>query len=146
MKVFYSFLIIFALAVLFMLPITQGVYAFRTDVKEDTFRYPTAVGETTANVTLLKEVYDDDVTTVSVLSDIATDVPVIEGYTAGTRLLDISGLAANATRTLSVSYDYDALNASGAFDIFLSRLSWIWLLCVIGFAPAALWAIITNRA
>lgn len=145
MRIFYSFLIVFTVAILFMLPITEGVYDFRTDVKEDEFRYETGGGVTTANLTLLKAVYDDDVSTIDAISDNSDDVPVVEGYHSGTRVVDISGLDTSANRTLTISYDIDALNSSGAISGFVDRLGWIWLICVIAFAPAALAAMWIGR-
>lgn len=124
-----------------MLPITEGIYDFRTDVKDDTFYIVTGAGDTTANVTLLKEVYDDDVSTISVTSDFSGDIPTLVDYHTATRVTDINGLLISANRTLTVEYDYDALNPSGAIEVFLDRLAWIWMICVIAFAPAAIAAI-----
>lgn len=138
MKVFYSFMVLFAVTILFMLPITPGVYDFRTDVKDDTFWIEEDGATTTANVTLLKSVYDDDVSTISVTSDLFTDSPAVAGYHTATRVVDITGLTISQNRTLTVAYDYDALNASDAIANILDVLPWIWLLCVIAFAPCAL--------
>lgn len=128
-----------------MLPITEGVYDFRTDVKEDLFFYETA-GGTTANVTLIKEIYDDDISTVSILSDDGDDIPTATSYDPATRTLGISGLDTATNRTLAISYDVDALGLSTAMTVFIDRISWIWLLCVIAFAPAAIAAIFMNKA
>jgi hypothetical protein len=131
-------------AILWMLPVTQGVYDFRTDVKEDEFRYETGAGVTVANVTLLKELFDDDQSTVDVISDDTDDTPVVVSYHSATRLLDISGLAQSTNRTLSVSYDFDALSASGALSMLVDRVSWIWLACIIVFPPAAIVAMLIS--
>src|SRR3989304_3946657 len=105
MRVFYGFLVVLTVAILFMLPITEGVYDFRTDLKTDTFRRVTGVGETTSNMTLLKPIYDNDPATISLLSDIADDAPVFSAYDTATRELEVAGLAASGNRVLSVSYD-----------------------------------------
>jgi hypothetical protein len=138
LRVFYSFLIVFAVAILFMLPITQGIYDFRTDVKEDTFNVETLGPITTANVVLHKSVYDNDPSTIAITTDRATDIPLLSAYNGTTRLCDITGLTAGTNRTMTVSYDYDALGASSAISLFLDKLGWIWLLVVIAFAPAAI--------
>lgn len=145
MRIFYSFLIIAATAVLLLLPITEGVYDFRTDLAQDDFRLETDGATTTANLTLIDEVYDDDVTTVDCTSDNSDDIPVVEGYHSGTRVVDISGLATSENRTLSVTYDIDALGASGAISTFLDQLGWVWLLLVIAFPAAAIAAMFMNR-
>lgn len=146
MRIFYGFLVVLTVAILFMLPITEGVYDFRTDVKTDTFRRITGVGETTANMTLLKPIYDNDTATISLLSDIADDAPVFSAYNTATRELQVAGLAVSGNRVLSVSYDIDALSASGAIDALVDKIAWVWLIVVIGFAPAALVAIFLGRA
>lgn len=138
MKVFYGFLIIMVAVGLFLLPVTSAVYDFRTDLKEDTFRYETGAGVLTGNVTLLKAVYDNDFSTISVTSDDSDDVPVLVEYHTTNRVLDISGLAASTNRTLTVSYDVDALSASGALSGFMDKVPWIWMIMVVCFPIAAI--------
>jgi len=146
MRIFSAFLVIVTAAILFMLPLTSGVYDFRTDLNEDTFNYETGGAETTANVTLDKAVYDDDTDTITILSDLSTDSPLFSTYNTSTRLLDITGLTVSENRTLTVAYDVDALEGSDAINTIVGRLPWIWLLVIIAFSPAALVAIFTGRA
>jgi len=136
----------FVSAILFMLPFTQMAYDFRTDPRTDTFSVDTAVAVTTANASLLDDLYDGDMGSVDIDSDLATDNPLPASYNVTTRLLDITGLTANNTRTLEITYDFDALDASAAIATLIDRLPWIWLLVCIAFAPAALFAIFTGRA
>jgi hypothetical protein len=144
-RIFYSFLVVFSVAILFMLPIGDGIYDFRTDVKEDKFNVTTGGATTTANVTLYKSVYNADSSTIAITSDAFADIPVLVAYNSTTRKTDISGLAISTSRTLTVSYDYDALNASGAITVLLDKLQWIWLICVIAFAPAALASLFLKK-
>ena len=136
----------FVSAILFMLPFTQMAYDFRTDPRTDTYSVDTAVGETTANESLYGDLYDGDMGSIDIDSDLATDVPMPASYSTTTRLLDITGLTANNTRILNITYDFDALDASEAIATLIDRLPWIWLLVCIAFAPAALFAIFTGRA
>ncbi len=145
MRIFYAFLVVFVAAILFMLPITAAVYDFRTDLKEDSIFFQAGAGVTGANVTLIKPLYNNDIATVSVLSDEQADTPVVTSYTSATRVLLVNGLAASTNRTLEVSYDYDALNGSPAVNILVDRIAWIWLLVVIGIAPAALASMFIGR-
>lgn len=145
MRIFNAFLIIVAAAILFMIPISAAIYDFRTDLREDTFTSPTGVGVTTANVTLLKPVYDDDTETIDFLSDLATDIPAYSSYNSTSRQLGISGLTANTTRILTVSYDIDALQGSDAINTVCNIIPYIWMLCIIAFPMAALLAIFTGR-
>lgn len=128
-----------------MLPVSSAIYDFRTDLREDTFNNTTGIGETTANVTLFKLVYDDDTETIGILSSISTDTPLYSSYNGTTRLLGITGLAASANRTLTVSYDIDALEGSDAVNTLLDRIPFIWMLVIIAFPMAALFAIFTGR-
>ena len=146
MRIFYAFIIMFVSAILFMLPVTQMAYDFRTDPRTDTYSTATAVGVTTSNETLLDDLYDGDTGSVDINSGDATDVPLAGTYNATNRVLNVTGLTANATRILEITYDFDALDASVAIATIIDRLPWIWLLIAIGFAPASWFAIFTNRA
>lgn len=146
MRIFTAFLVLVVSAILWLLPIADGVYDFKTNVRADTFVYPTGVGVTTANVTLHKAIYDNDTHTIDLLSDTATDVPLFSAYNIPSRTLLLTGLSANTTRTLSVSYDVYALTGGGAIDTLVSRLDFIWMLAVISFPIAGLAAIFTSRA
>lgn len=145
MRIFWAFLIVFVAVILFMLPLTTLILDFRTDDRDDTFSTETGAG-TTANVTLLKALFDDDIGSVSIASDLATDIPLASSYNATPRQLLVSGLTVTANRTMVVTYDVDALAGSATINTFVDRLSWIWMLVVIAFVPAALAAIFTGRA
>jgi len=145
MRIFYAFLIIIVAVILFMLPLTEAIYDFRTDLREDEFTYATGAGESAANVTLGKPVYDDDIFTIDILSDLSTDNATYSGYNVTSRLLDISGLSDNATRLFTISYDIDALEGSDAINAFMDIIPFIWMLIIIAFGPAALFAIFTGR-
>ena len=129
-----------------MLPVSEAVYDFRTDLREDEFTSPTGVGVTSANVTLGEPVYDDDTGTIDYFSDLSTDVPAYSSYNATSRQLLVSGLTANTTRVLSIFYDVDALAGSDALNNFVGYIPWIWLLIIIVFPIAGLAAIFTGRA
>lgn len=145
MRIFYAFLVIVVASILFMLPVSVAIYDFRTDLREDTFDTDTGVGVTTANVILGKPVYDNDTETIDILSDLATDVPTYSSYNTTSRQLGISVLTANATRILTVSYDIDALEGSDAINTVMDIIPFIWMLVIIAFPMAALFAIFTGR-
>lgn len=145
MRIFWAFLIIVVSTILWLLPITTAIYDFRTDQREDTFATETGAG-TTANVTLLDDLYEDDTGSVDIDSDLATDAPLPSSYNATNQNLLVNGLTASANRTLIVTYDIDALSESEAVSNILDRLPLIWLVVIIAFPPAALFAIFTGRA
>lgn len=128
-----------------MLPLTEGIYDFRTDPRTDTFTTITAAGVTTGNATLGADPYDCDTTNLDINSDLGTDTPIPTSINCTTRFLDISGLTANTTRTLTITYDFDALQGSSAINNLVDRVPWIWLIVIIAFAPAAIFAIFTGR-
>ena len=140
MRIFYSFIILVLSVILILMPVTDGVYDFKTDVREDRLPATTAAAITSANVTLQKSVYDDDATTISVFSSLSSDVPVLSSYHAPTHSANVTGLAASSTRTLTVSYDVDAINMAG-LSTFLDLLSFIWIILWIAFPIAGIAAI-----
>ena len=146
MRIFWAFLIIATAAMLWMLPITQAIYDFRTDVQTDTFTSDTGVGQTTDNVTLTQELYSDNLSSIdNILSSISDDSPVVASYNATTRLTDITGLSDNNTRTLTVSYDVDAVVGSDAINDLADKVPWIWLIIFALFPVTALAAMFIRR-
>lgn len=137
-KILYSLLILIGSAILYMLPVSDGVHDFRTDIREDSYFIETDGSTVTCNVTLQKPVYDGDTTTISFSSDTPSDAPELVNYTSTNRLVDLTGLTISSNRTLIVSYPVDALNSSAALNGFMDKVPWIWMICVICFAPAAL--------
>jgi len=106
----------------------------------------TGAGVTTADVTLSTALYDNDNDTIRFYSDTSTDSPTFTSYNGTTRVMSLSGLTANTTRTLDVSYDIDVLNAADAVDTLLSNWQWYWYIMISIFPLAALAAIFTRRA
>lgn len=146
MRIFHSFLLIVSVAILWMVPFTEGIYDFRTDVRADTYTVNTEVGDTTTNVTLHRPVYDDDSETISVISSLGTDSPTITGYTPSTRSVGVSGLSENTTRTLTASYDVDALDTHSAIDLLLDIAPILIILLLVALPPAGLVMIWKYRA
>ena len=124
---------------------TEAVYDFRTELREDEFTSPTGVGVNCANVTLGKPVYDDDTGTVDPFSDLSTDIPATSSYNTTSRQLLICGLTANTTRILAVSYDVDALEGFDAIGLLVDRIPFIWILLIVVFPIAAFAAIFMKR-
>ena len=132
-------------AILFMLPLTDAIYDFRTDLRTDTFSTLTAVGVESANETLLDDLYGGDTGSVDIDSDDATDNPLASSYNSTNQVLNIIGLTADTTRTLDITYAFDALQGSDAINNLVGRIPWIWMLVIIAFGPAALFAIFTHK-
>ena len=125
-----------------MLPITTGVYDFRTDLRTETFTPTTGPGVNTATFVLLKPIFEADTSTVSYASNESTETPHLSSYNATTRQMVVDNLTASVTRSLDVSFDVDALNTSDAVSAVIDVVAVIWLLSIIAFpigALAALW-------
>ena len=146
MRIFYSFLIMFTSVILIILPITSGVYDFKTDLREDNFTITTATGTTNSTVQLFKAVYDDDDSTIEILSHDVDDAPLLSSYNTTSRALVVIGLAENTTRQIDVTYDIDAIENSASLSTFLGYLAWIWIIMWIALPVAGLVAIWTGRA
>lgn len=144
-RVVWSFLILVLIVFLWLLPVSDSVYAFRTDLRTDRITVETLAAVTTGNVTLFKAVYDDDVSTIDIISSDSDDSPLYSSYNATTRLLDFSGLAASTNRTISVSYDIDAIEGSAAIDTLLDYAPWIYWILAVGMVAAAIAAIWVMR-
>lgn len=146
MRVMYSFIFIFVAASLFLLPVSRGIYDFKTDVREDTVTITTAAGVTSANFTLIKSVYDDDTSTISVTSNLSTDFPVFSSYNTTTRLLAFTGLTANASRLITAEYDIDALSDSPAIETFANLIPFLWIAFIVVLIGAGIAVLIWGRA
>lgn len=144
MRIAFAFIALTASFVLWLLPITTATYDFRTDVREDAFTVATATGNTSACVILLQPIYGDDTNTIGYISSI-NETPTFSSYNSTTRELATSGLTENTTRTLTVSYDVNALTFSDAIDTFIDWVPFIWYMLIIAFPVAALVAIFTGR-
>jgi len=100
-------------------------------IVDTTDNVSTAVGVTTANVTLTESLLNGLVANVnSVTSTIGTDVPVADSYTSP--ILSITGLTANITagdgRTLITTYSHEVLSVFIAFSTILGIMPTLLLL------------------
>ncbi len=138
MRVFYSFLILLTSAILFMLPVSEATYDYRTNLQEDTFTVATGAGEVSDNVSLTHVLYDNDTSTITILSNDADDAPAFSSYNTTTRALEVSGLADSTNRTLTVSYDINALSAWSGVSAFADRMNLIWYLGIVAFLVIAI--------
>jgi len=143
-KIFTGFLIILFSALLWLVPISGLVYGFQTDLRTDEFYITTTVATTNATVTLSKAIYDNDTATISVFSDLNTDLPVFVSHNSTTRATVFDGLSDNATRTLEVSYDYDALNST-TWATVLNLAPTLWMIIIIIFPLVVLVVLLVDK-
>jgi len=144
MRIIYSFLIILTAVFLWLLPLSDMIYEFRTEAITDDETVTTGAASTTGNVTLDNFVYDDDDDTISVTSSI-NEVPEITSYNTTSKTVLVSSLTANTSRTLSVTYDVDAITDNDAVNNILDITPWIFYLIIIAWPVVSLAAIWTKE-
>ena len=116
--------------------IMSSTHDVQTDNRTELFAgVVTGGGETSANVTLTKQLYNDDVAYVtSITSSLITDVPVASSYNSGTKALTVGGLTAASSRTLTVNYENNALvdyTGMGAVVGITPLLIWVSIIAVV---------------
>ena len=122
-KVLLGIFAIFLLLGVFREGIIDGITGIRSDTSTESHVVATAVGVTTANVTLSKDLYQAAITEVSSISSNITETPVAAAYTEATKVLNIAALSANTSRTLAIAYlaetDDTTWRVLGPFMVFL---------------------------
>jgi hypothetical protein len=146
-----GFLAVLAIVIVLVLAMTlpavgPAVKAFRTDVVSQSFTVATAGGETSANVSLSKPLWDASVIEITALSSNTTDdAPVASSYNGTGQLLQITGLAVDTSRTLSVSYRTGGLTDYAGADTGATKLPAIVVFLVILVPLAVVVAIFVKR-
>lgn len=98
------------IVILLMAAVMVSVTDFRTDSFQDTFDVTTGGGETTAPVVLSQDLFNDATYNVSAISsNLTADTPAAASYVTATNTLTVSGLDADLTRRLTVTYRIDGL-------------------------------------
>lgn len=120
--------------IVILLPLAfTGLTSARTIEYEQTAPSVVTAAATTADVTLIKPLFDDDVVYVTEISSSnATDVPAVSTYTTGTKALTVAGLVDNATRTLTVTYDYARF--TGNLSVVDTLVGYLPLFLIFGLA------------
>jgi len=137
LRIFTGFLILMCSVVLWFLPVSESIYAWKTDPRTDTYSIVTSVGETSDNKVLLKSIYDEDTSTVILASSIS-EVPTFVSYNATTRLIAFNGLTDNETRDLDITYDVSAFDESPTLDTIGNVALWLTYVLYVIFPMAGL--------
>jgi len=130
-----ALLIAAAIILLFLPAVITSLDDFRLESQIDPFSVTTA-SATTSAVTLSQDLYNDDTVNVdSVSSNYTLDNPIASSYASATNALTVSGLSANVTRTLTVTYEIDALTdytGAGTATKVVPVLMILGVLCIVG--------------
>jgi len=135
---------IIMVAIMFIIfPIVMDAsHELQTDVYTQTESdVTTGSGETAADVVLDEALWDDSTTHIdSITSDNGSDTPVAGTYTAATKTLNVTGLAESSTRTLTITYEYDALTDYTGMGELVAVAPLLLFLGVIGAVVGGLYA------
>ncbi len=145
-KVFTGLVVIlFLIIVMMFLPdLTASTHDTLTDSYTETANVTTGAAETTGQMTLANELYNDDVAYVTSLgSSRGTDNPVASSYSPTSGNLTISGLDANTWRTMTTIYDAEATGDYTGLKPGLQMMPTLILLSVIAISVAAIWRVFT---
>lgn len=105
----------------------------------------TAAYVTSANVTLLQDLLDDDTVGASVSSNLTSDAPLSHTWTDSSNRLLVSGLTASSSRQLTVTYTVSRLSNYYAVDAGSKALPIMLLLGVLGIIAGAVYAATKGR-
>ena len=121
--VLFGIIALFLLIGPFRSPISDGIKGWRTSSTTENYNVTTAAAVTAANVTLSYDLYQAATAEVIGITSNVTETPVANTYTEATKVLLVSGLDADATHTLAVTYyaetDDEVMRVLGPFLSFL---------------------------
>jgi len=121
--------------------VMSSAHTIHTDEEVATYTKATGAGETTVECLLTRSLYDSDTNNVVSIANTwaGTETAVASSYVSATKALTVGGLVASGTRTLTITYEYDATtNWTGLGDmidlspfilfmaILLSGISLVW--------------------
>lgn len=117
-----------------------GAFLFVSLTNARTIEYTQAVpsvatggGVTTADVVLLKSIFDNDLASItSITSSNAADFPAVDNYVIANKTLTVQGLAAADTRNLTIVYRYARFTGGwSGLDLFFLILPVLIIVMVV---------------
>lgn len=140
-----ALLIISAILIIGFLPFAvASIEEFRSVDYSEPHIVDTGIGETDADVVLSQDLFNDATANVSLSSDNGDDAPIPSAYTAATHTLNISGLADDDSRTMTITYKIGALDDYFGADLGARMWPTMLILCVIGLMGAGVYDV-TRR-
>lgn len=141
MKIVIAIIGVIILFIMFPIVMTS-LHSLQTDEYEQIEAgVTTAGGEDSADVVLDKELWDDDIASVvTVSSNISGDSSAsADSYVTVSRTLTVDGLEASQTRTLTLTYEYDALTSHTGMSEFTNLTPLLILLAILGIVFLGVW-------
>lgn len=134
--------------VILLLPsILPGINSFRsTSRTEEHGNVTTAVGVTSANITLAEDLFGDRTAEVTALtSSLTGDFPIASSYVAASNKLLVTGLVASGNRTLTATYNIGNLSDYYGADLGARTWPMFIVIGIIGLITAAVYAAIRRE-
>lgn len=122
--IIWVLLAVFLLLGAFATPILDGIKTWRTEDTTDSFVVTTGAAATTANVTLTRDLFQDETSQViAITSNVSGETPIASTYTSATNYLLLAALNPSSSHLISVNYYSDTdSTVMAAIGPFLSVL------------------------
>ena len=139
-----ALLVLAAVVILLLMPATiTAINDYRMCDHEEPHNITTAAAVTSANVTLVQDLMDDNTVWVTLESDNALDAPIPYSYSSNVLL--ITGLAADDTRAMTITYKIDNLSDYLAAGIASKILPVLLILGILGLIGGAVYQATRGR-
>ncbi len=135
------FFIAFQLPTLF-----DAVTDFRTTELTEGYVVTTGGADTTATITLAKELFQGDIIYARTSSNVTLDVPSPQSYTSATRAVLVAGLQVSTTRMITVVYNTPKLGIYATADVSVSFFPAFLILLMITLPVIIIVAAVKGRA
>ena len=112
-----------------------------TDDYGENFNVSTGAGVTSTDETLTYDHYYGDLTDLSATSDNENDTPVVMSYNEDTKVTNVDGLQASASRILNIAYVREAHQEFTGTSTFIRMIP---LILVMGLMVAGIWGLFTS--
>lgn len=133
------------LIILMLGAVIAGILDFRSAKYIEPHNVTTAPAATTADVVLTQELFQDETAYVTISSNNTADAAIPYAYVTGTRTLTVSGLEADKTHQLTITYRYGQLTDYWAADLGSRAWPLVIVLGVFGVIAAAVVGAYNSR-
>lgn len=130
MGIITAFVILAIDVLLWLLPIQGAVESFRTNEITNAFTVTASVsGNTTA--TLSQELFNADISLVSIKSDDPAETPIVAGYDDITRVLTVDDLTPSQSAVITVDYFVDAFPNQSVWSSAMNLAPYFYILVLV---------------
>lgn len=124
--------------------ITDVAEDFRTDLLTETYNGDTTSGSINATLQLSHPLWKETVSDMVVRTDVSSDVPYAHNYNSTTREIVVSGLTANQTREITLTYKTAGLSDYEGGEEIATKIPLFIMLMVIMIPVLALIFVVVS--